>query len=151
MSTLVGRPIVVGIDGSSDARRALCVAGDIVREVGADLVIVHSVGLTEVVDGKRVPSDLHTEEIAEQFDSWCEAVRDVGVDTWTPRLHHGSPVDVLLRVAKETGAGLIVIGRHGSGQRPERLLGSTAHQVAERSICPVLVIPPIGRVERPDG
>lgn len=140
------RPIVVGIDGSADARRALCIAGDIAKERGVDLIIVHAIGLTEVIDGHRVVAEQHLGEIAEQFGAWCEAVRTVGVTEWTPELRHGTPVDTVLSVAREAGAALIVVGRHGSGQRPALLLGSTAHQVAERATCPVLIIPPIGRV-----
>lgn len=142
-------PVVVGVDGSADARRALTIAGEIARETGVDVVPVHAVGLTEVVDGVRVVSEGHTEEIVAQFAGWCRALRDVGLDDWTPRLEHGAPVDTVLRVAHDVGASLIVLGRRGSGQRPERLLGSTTHQVAERSTCPVLVIPPVGRVEHP--
>lgn len=142
------RPVLVGIDGSADARRALHLAGEAARVVDTGLVIVHAVGLTELIDGRRVVSEEHSSEIVDQFRSWCEAVRSVGVDEWTPRLHHGSPVDTILRVADDVDALLVVIGRHGSGKRPELLLGSTAHQIAERSPRPVLVVPPIGRSTR---
>ena len=139
----VPRPVLVGVDGSSDARRALLFAGDLARERGAELVIVHAVGLTDVIDGEHVISERHPTEISEHFDGWCRAVRAVGVDEWTPILRHGSPVDALLAVARDTNAGLIVVGRHGSGQRPALLLGSTAHQTAERAECPVLIVPPV--------
>lgn len=145
------RPVLVGIDGSADSRRALCLAGQIADRIDAELHVLHAVGLTERIDGQTMASHGHSDEIAEQFASWCEAVRTVGVDEWVARLDHGAPVATMLRVAKEIDAGVIVLGRHGSGQRPERLLGSTAHQVAERSVCPVLVVPPVGRAERPDA
>lgn len=151
MSGLTDRPVVVGIDGSADARRALCLAGEIATVMNTDLVIVHAVGLTEMVDGRRVVAEEHQDEIAEQFTSWCEAVRTVGVDEWTPRLHHGAPVDTILRVADDVDASVIVVGRQGSGKRPELLLGSTAHQIAENSPQPVLVVPPIGRATRPES
>jgi len=145
MTTRAVRPVVVGIDGSNDARRALCAAGEIARERSAELVVVHAIGLTDVVDGQRVPAEAHLAEIADEFTDWCQAVRTVGVEEWTPELRHGTPVDTLLRVADEQEADLIVVGRHGSGQRPELLLGSTAHQVAERATCAVLIVPPAGR------
>ena len=145
MTSQAARPVLVGIDGSADARRALCLAGDISRTMNVGLVIVHAVGLTEVVSGRRVIAEEHHEEIAEQFTAWCEAVRSTGVERWTPYLLHGSPVDTILRVAGDVDASLVVVGRQGSGKRPELLLGSTAHQIAENSPCPVLVVPPIGR------
>ena len=109
---------------------------------------MHAVGLTDVVGGEHVISERHPAEISEQFDEWCRAVRAVGVDEWTPILRHGNPVDTLLTVAHDTNAGLIVVGRQGSGQRPALLLGSTAHQVAERAECPVMIVPPVGRSAR---
>ena len=144
------RPVLVGIDGSADARRAMCLAGEYARALRTGLVIVHAVGLTEVVDGHRVVAEEHSAEIAEQFAVWCEAVRTAGVDEWTPVLDDGAPVDTILRVADEIDASLVVVGRQGSGKRPELLLGSTAHQIAEHSPRPVLVVPPIGRVTHPD-
>lgn len=144
-------PVVVGIDGSADARRAMCLAGEYALALGNELVIVHAVGLTEVVGGQRVIAEGHDAEIAEQFAGWCEGVRSCGIDEWTPALHDGAPVDTILRVADEVDASLVVVGRQGSGKRPELLLGSTAHQIAENSPRPVMVVPPIGRVTHPDG
>lgn len=148
MPARTDRPVVVGVDGSADARRALCLAGEIARELGTEVVVVHGVGLTELIDGRRVASSGHRAEILEAFGRWCEALRTVGVEEWVPRLEPGTPVDTVLLVADEVDAALIVLGRHGSGQRPELLLGSTAHQVAERSSCPVLIVPPVGRAAR---
>lgn len=141
----IGGPIVVGIDGSADARRSLLLAGQIAHAVGVDLYVVHAIGLIERVGDEVVPSHGRETEIDEQFEQWCAEVREVGLESWKPRLEHGPPVDTVLRVAAEAGAALIVLGRHGSGQQHERLLGSTAHQVAERAACPVLVVPPLDR------
>lgn len=144
MTSRERRPIVVGIDGSPDARRALCLAGEMALERGAELIVVHAVGLMAEIDGRRVPSEGHATEIAEQFASWCDAVRTVGLEEWTPVLRHGDPAELVSSVARDANAALVVVGRHGSGQRPELLLGSTAHQVIERARCPVLVVPPVG-------
>jgi nucleotide-binding universal stress UspA family protein len=149
MTGRTARPVVVGIDGSADARRAMFLAADLANERGAELVIVHAVGLTDVVDGEHVIAERHHTEIAEQFGEWCEAVRSTGVDEWTPVLRQGNPVDTLLATARERDAALIVVGRQGSGQRPALLLGSTAHQVAERATCPVLIVPPVGHASVP--
>lgn len=143
------RPVVVGVDGSADARRAMLLAGGLAKDRGAELVIVHAVGLTDVVDGEHVIAERHSDEIAEQFGTWCEAVRSTGIDEWTPVLRRSNPVDALLTTAHEHDAALIVVGRQGSGQRPALLLGSTAHQVAERAECPVLIVPPVGRATTP--
>lgn len=135
-------PVVVGVDGSANSRHALVQAGRHAHATGVPLVVVHAIGLTEEIDGEHVPTFGRRNEIAALLDRWCDAVREVGIVDFEQRLIDGPPVDVLLRVADDTGAGAIVIGRRGIGGRPELLLGSTAHQVVEHARCPVLVIPP---------
>jgi nucleotide-binding universal stress UspA family protein len=137
-------PVVVGVDGSANSRHALVRAGQHARATGARLVVVHAIGLTEEIDGEHVPTFGRRNEIAAHLDRWCDAVREIGIDDFDQQLIDGPPVDVLLRVARDTDAGTIVIGRRGIGGRPELLLGSTAHQVIEHSHCAVLVIPPPG-------
>ena len=137
-------PVVVGVDGSANSRHALVDAGMHARALGAPLVVVHAIGLTEEIDGEHVPTFGRRNEIAALLDRWCDAVREIGVTEFEQRLIDGPPVDVLLRVADELGAAVIVIGRRGIGGRPELLLGSTAHHVIEHATCPVLIIPPDG-------
>lgn len=137
-------PVVVGVDGSANSRHALVDAGMHARALGAPLVVVHAIGLTEEIDGEHVPTFGRRNEIAALLDRWCDAVREIGVTDFEQRLIDGPPVDVLLRVADELGAAVIVIGRRGIGGRPELLLGSTAHHVIEHATCPVLIIPPDG-------
>ena len=137
-------PVVVGVDGSANSRRALVQAGHHAQDTGAGLVVVHAIGLTEEIDGDHVPTFGHRSEIAELLDRWCDAVREIGMTEFEQRLADGPPVDVLLRVAADVGASVVVIGRRGTGGRSELLLASTAHQVIEHAHCPVLVIPPIG-------
>jgi nucleotide-binding universal stress UspA family protein len=138
-------PVVVGVDGSPNSRRALVLAGRHARSTGARLTVVHAIGLTEEIDGTHVPAFGHHDEIAARVDSWCDSLREDGRGDFDTRLVDGPPVDALLRTADDVGASVIVVGRRGAGGLPELLLGSTAHQVVERSHCPVLVIPPIGR------
>jgi nucleotide-binding universal stress UspA family protein len=144
VDTRANGPVVVGVDGSPNSRHALIRAGRYAEDVGARLVVVHAIGLTEEIDGEHVPTFGRRNEIAAHLDRWCDAVREVGITEFDQRLVDGPPVDALLRVAADTEAGTIVIGRRGIGGRPELLLGSTAHQVIEHAHCPVLVIPPPG-------
>lgn len=143
MTTRIG-PVVVGVDSSANARRAMVAAGRYARMSGAPLVVVHAVGLTERVGGEHVPAFGHRDEVATELDGWCDALREDGCDDFEARLVDGPPVDVVLRVAEEAGASMIVVGRRGAGGRPELRLGSTAHQIVEHARCAVVVIPPIG-------
>ena len=49
-------PVVVGVDGSANSRRALVLAGRHARSTGAELTVVHAVGLTEEIDGREIGS-----------------------------------------------------------------------------------------------
>jgi nucleotide-binding universal stress UspA family protein len=52
----------------------------------------------------------------------------------------GSPFVEIVRVARESGIDLIVIGTHGRGPVKHMLLGSVAEKVVRNSPCPVLTV-----------
>jgi len=54
------------------------------------------------------------------------------------RLEEGDTAKVILDVALEIGAGLIVMGTHGRTGLGRLLLGSVAEQVLRKAPCPVL-------------
>jgi len=132
--------IVVGHDGSPNARVAVQWALDLARAVDAEVVVVHAVGLLETSEMRQ--AGLDREARRAQFESeWCGDLDAVGVRTQRLMVD-GDPVTVLLRTADEVGADLLVVGSRGLGDRPELLLGSTSTQVAQRSKKPVVVVPP---------
>lgn len=52
----------------------------------------------------------------------------------------GNPKDVILSEAEKMGAGLIVVGSHGSGAIERFLLGSVSQAVALHAKCSVLIV-----------
>jgi nucleotide-binding universal stress UspA family protein len=52
----------------------------------------------------------------------------------------GPPASMILRTAEEIGARLIVMGSHGHNRWQRMLIGSVAHDVLDRSDCPVLLV-----------
>jgi nucleotide-binding universal stress UspA family protein len=54
-----------------------------------------------------------------------------------------SPADVILEVAREVDASLIVLGLHQRSWLARRVLGSTARSVVLAAPCPVLVVPDV--------
>lgn len=53
------------------------------------------------------------------------------------------PSDVILDIAREVDASLIVLGLHQRSWLAKRLLGSTARSVVMGAPCPVLVVPDV--------
>jgi nucleotide-binding universal stress UspA family protein len=138
-------PVVVGVDGSANSRRALNVAAELARNSGAELIAVHSLGLMAVLDGEHVPASEHREEIAEALRSrWCSVLEAADV-TWSCRLVDGNPAESLLTTATAEGASYVVVGSRGVGGHPDLMLGSTSHQVIQHTGCPAVVVPPVGR------
>jgi nucleotide-binding universal stress UspA family protein len=118
--------IAVGVDASADARHAFEWAADLARALGAELVIVHAIGLLE--HGRH---DAH---------AWFEALDAPGVRL-RRILRDGAPGPTLQAIARETGVDLLVVGSRGIGGAPIRLLGSTSTQVVQEATVPVVVVP----------
>lgn len=135
--------VVVGVDGTDGSDRALRWASELASAVGATVVAVHALGLLDSSGGPTVPVEGHGREIGARFEGeWCAPAVQAGV-ALRRELRFGAPVEVLLQVAAQEDADLIVVGSRGSN-RPASfsVLGSTSHEVANRSTRPVLVVPP---------
>ena len=136
-------PVVVGADGSSNAARALRVAAWLAAAAGIDLVVVHALGLTTVVDGRHVPTEGNEDAVEQQLvDRWCAPLEGRDDLRWRAELRYGSPSDALLGAVRDLDASLVVVGTRGMREDSERLLGSTSHHVVHRASCPVVVVPP---------
>ncbi len=135
--------ILVGVDGSDNSRRALEWAVTLAGPFGAEVIAVHAVGLlTRLDDGTPVPSHSHRDELQATFESlWCAPLAQSNV-AYRTLCVDGPPVLVVLDAASEEEADVIVLGRRGAGGFSELMLGSTSHQVAEHSACPVFIVPP---------
>ncbi|HZK62903.1 MAG TPA: universal stress protein, partial [Puia sp.] len=59
---------------------------------------------------------------------------------WT-FIEEGKPFEVILKVAEEWGADLIVIGTHGRKGFSHLLMGSVAEKIIRHSTRPLFVIP----------
>lgn len=134
--------VVVGIDGSGGGDDALAWAIDWARRSGAELVAVYAVGLLwNSRSGSPVPSYAHRDEIRERFETeWAASLDRSGVPA-RKLLRDGPAASVLLSVADEEAADLVVVGKRGTGRFEAAMLGSSALQVAEHASCPVLIVP----------
>jgi nucleotide-binding universal stress UspA family protein len=132
------RRIVVGVDGSANARKALEWAVDLAGALGAEIVVVHAVGLREAASERAE----HKHELQARFESdWCAPLAGSGLRAQRLLLD-GDPVSVLLRAVEQQDADLVVVGCRGVGDRPELLLGSTSSHLVQASDRPVVVVPP---------
>ena len=132
--------VLVAVDGSANAARALDVAVSLCQAMGAQLVVVHAVGLLEEQSMHEVSIDERFAELHQQVEAWCEGARATGVE---PQIEvvPGSPVPALLTTAERVHADVVVVGSRGIGGFSGRQLGSTSQGLVSESRVPVLVVP----------
>jgi nucleotide-binding universal stress UspA family protein len=130
------RCVVVGYDGSKEARLAVAWAARTARALGTRLRVVHAVGLLEHAG---MAGHAHVEG-DEALKISSEAGLDPGEVEW--HVVDGDPCTALLRMAQPPeGAALLVVGSRGSGGHAGTMLGSTSLELAEHSPVPVTIVP----------
>jgi nucleotide-binding universal stress UspA family protein len=136
--------IVVGVDSSAEALRALRWALEEAALRGAELQLVHSYPTPELTALPAVvtlPSDEELRRAAEDIlDEALEAVGGPGDVPIVKTVRAGGAAAVLTEVAAD--AQLMVVGARGLGGFRGLLLGSVTHQVVAHSPCPVVVVVP---------
>ncbi|HUX04495.1 MAG TPA: universal stress protein [Acidimicrobiales bacterium] len=128
--------IAVGFDGSADSTVAARWAFDLARRVGADVVLVHAVGLLGHLDRGTGALDLATlgQRLIEESSFNPERVR------W--HVADGDACSVLTRVMGDpVGADLLVVGTRGRGAHAGILIGSTSLELAQHATFPLVIIP----------
>ena len=136
------RPVVVvGFDGSPAAERALDRATAHVAGTRGQLIVVHAID-SEVSAGELAQPVLR-EPTAGQRRSVLDRARNlVGSRHLDAKVLErvGQPTDVLVDVAAEHSAELLVVGARGTNYVARALRGSTAENVVRDTPCDVLVV-----------
>lgn len=144
--------IVVGVDGSGAAERALKLACVIAKQFGATLQISHSprdetvTYAAEALSGLYVgPNAVHKEVLLEAALTLAERARamakEQGIEAVEVHIGQGDPAGDLLAVAQSVSADLIVTGRRGLGDLGAFVLGSTSHQISKQADCACMTVP----------
>ncbi len=133
--------ILVAVDGSEHAHRALEVAIDVAKHYQATIVLLHA--FPHVSDFLGTPfyeSMLESRMLIGR--SLLESLRSIIGDTVAveEQLLQGPPAPAILRVADVEHCDLIVMGSRGHGQIAGLLLGSVSHVVTQKAHCPVMVV-----------
>ena len=132
--------IVLAVDGSEHAERAVSVAGEIARRFGGEVVVLH-VREHQVTWGE----DIDVESEREAMELVDRVVRELkqtetNVRSEVVRVPAGHVGHEIVRVAEHEGADLIVMGTRGLSGWERVLVGSVADRVVHLAACPVLVV-----------
>jgi nucleotide-binding universal stress UspA family protein len=130
--------VAVGTDGSETASEAVRQAADYARRFDAKLIL-----LSAFEDGPP-PSDADERQWAynpaarvREILSRTEAeIKAQGIDCTTV-IDEGDPADVVVRLAGECRADILVIGNKGMRRK---MLGSVPNSITHKADCSVLVV-----------
>jgi nucleotide-binding universal stress UspA family protein len=143
--------ILVALDGSEPATRALAMGADLALRYGATLHLVHvaprpmvvSEGLKEFARAERVDLPVAVEMSAEGQSLVAAGQATAiakGVHAPKTSVLTGDPAERLLEYAREQAVDLVVVGRRGIGQIRGLLMGSVSWKVNSLAECPVLTV-----------
>lgn len=139
------RKIVVAMDFSPAARRALELAQLLAKSAGpAHVILVHAyyvpVELEQylITHGKSIP-DVLSAEATRDLEAILTQLQKDGLSAEYVAAA-GSPESVVLDVAKQKQADLIALGTHGRRGIPHMLLGSVAERVVRHAEIPVVTV-----------
>ena len=137
------RIAVVGTDFSPESIHALLEALPLLAD-GAVLHLVHAwtrVEAASTIDELTALNDAYAASLPERFDLLTSALECGRALVFNCIAREGRPAEVVLDVAKERGADLIVAGTHGYGMLERWLLGSTSTALLRGAECSVLLAP----------
>ena len=137
-----GRSIVVGVDGSAGADRAVRLAATLFDPARVRVVLV-SVVDPDAADGPEDdPRRVRARAMLLERAAWFEPAAPAG--HVTTEVVAGQPARALEAVAETEGASMIVLGRRGAGLT-RHVLGDVATRLGRHATVPVLLAGP------PDG
>ena len=128
--------VVVGVDGSEHARRALTWAAEEAKLRGARLRAVHVWSYLNQA-GEAFDPTYGEDDAQRLLEETVAGVRD-DVETELVAVCD-LPARGLLDAAQ--GADLLVVGARGMGGFGGLLLGSVSQQVVQHAPCPVVIVP----------
>jgi nucleotide-binding universal stress UspA family protein len=132
--------VVVGIDGSPAAERALRWAGDEADRYGVTLVVVHAwlYPYLSVDTASSQARDVMNVDAACLLDRAVESAREEFGAEVSGELVESGPATALLETVRD--GDLLVVGSRGRGALAENLFGSTVNSVLDCSSVPVVVV-----------
>jgi nucleotide-binding universal stress UspA family protein len=135
--------IMVPLDGTSIAERALDAATELSRSLRADLILMRVI--QEANPDSRMQAADAQQYVQKIVDDVRAAVPPMHVMS---HLASGSPGSAIAQAAVDLRADLIAMSTRGRGGLARAVMGSTATATLERSIVPVLLVGPAALSER---
>ena len=132
------RPLLAS-DWSEPSRRALdAVIG--LKGLVEKIIVAHVLGARMIKNLEDQAIRRLEDESLKRLGAYCQHVDDADMRSES-HLAVGRTVEEILRLSREYGATMIVMGRTGKDWFQEYWLGGVSHRIAELSELPVLLVP----------
>ena len=142
---MIVQHVLVPIDFSATADRALAYAIALAQQLQARLTLLHVLDMTPLAMGDMDTGmpvsalDALETEAQHLLQASLERVQRAGLQGES-LLVQGTPTQTIVDTAGEQGVDLILMGTHGRTGLAHVFLGSVAEHVVRQAPCPVLVM-----------
>ncbi|WP_439581778.1 universal stress protein [Dyadobacter bucti] len=147
------KTILIPVDFSENAEKAIAAAKIIAAETGSKLLLMYvyqpyvtDIAITEPISSLPIYEQLE-DSYRKQLDKYVADAIAEGFDADSAWKSDGIHAAIISQ-AKESKADLIVMGRTGKGGFLDKLIGSSATGVALDAPCPVLIVPPQSSIQK---
>jgi nucleotide-binding universal stress UspA family protein len=139
--------VVVGVDGSEQARHAAELGVAIARSTGAELHLMTVVrppeGWWGIVASPPTSTALGDTLMNARQEILDKTLAELDMEDVEYQVVEdiGDPARMLVDYAEKVGADLLMVGKRGAGLIERMVLGSVANRVVHDAPCPVIVVP----------
>lgn len=133
--------IMVALDGSAHALKALDQALRLARAESAEVLLFSVSALVGTID--EMPENIREKLVRTAESYLAEGKRraeEAGVPATSLVVQGNSPAQAIVEQAEESGVDLIVMGSKGKSNLERFLTGSVAQSVATHSKCSLLIV-----------
>jgi nucleotide-binding universal stress UspA family protein len=141
--------ILIAIDGSSHAKKAVELACDIASKMNATIYLIHVVPFVHLAAQIGWPcAQEETHAFIDSLRTEGEGIiarieKDIeanGIETVYGFVLEGDPAKEVLGFAKKNGVDMIIMGSHGAGSAGALLIGSVSHKVTHLAPCTCVTV-----------
>ena len=135
------KTIVLGYDGSPSANAALEATIELAPQIEARVVVVFAYYISPLGGFQEGSMRDALEQVGAHELARAVADLEAAEIEVESRLVQGKPADMLMQVAKDVDATMIVVGTEGEGVITGTILGSVVLKLLQRSPLTLLVVP----------
>ena len=146
------KTVLVPIDFSSATSRVLEAAVSLALATDGRIILLHVVQPPLLTSDYGLAMESFQEAIAISEKHSAKRLAEISeqvrsrVDQVATEQASGAAIPEILEQAKRHQADYVVMGSHGHTALYDLLVGGTTHGVLRRSPCPVVIVPPEGKV-----